>query len=128
MKARIVIAVACLLLGGLAGNFIARYGALGHEHTRSVMGLEQFHVERLAEAARTGHCQRYAQERDRLLQLQDELIEAFPLAYAQDADFHTRADALGSAVQNAHVEAAACPAASLKVKPIREACNACHRL
>ena len=128
MKLRLVIAILCLLMGGLAGSAATRYAARSHQHTRAVMALAQIHLDRLEAAARAGQCMRLEEERGRLGFVHEELIQAFPLAYGQDADFHTRTDALGSAVRDARTEATDCAAAVARVKPIREACEACHRL
>ena len=128
MRTRIVIAILCLLVGGLAGNAVARYSEQRHQHTRAVMWLAQIHLDRLAANAAAGQCQRFDEERGRLGQMQEELIQAFPLAYRQDADFRTRADGLGSAVRNAGTVSTNCAAAMTQVKPIRDACEACHRL
>jgi cytochrome c556 len=128
MTLRIVIAVLCLLLGGLVGSSVARHFAQRHQHARAVMWLAQIHLDRLETAARAAQCQRFEDEGTRLGVLQEELLLAFPLAYQQEAEFRTRADALGSAVRNARMVGSECAAAFTQVKPIRDACEACHRL
>ena len=128
MKSRIAIAVLCLLVGGLVGNSAARFSEHQHQHARAVMWLAQIHLDRLTADTRPGQCQAFDTERRRLGPLQEELIQAFPLAYRQDADFHARADALDSAVRNARTVGADCAAAETVIKPIRDACVACHHL
>jgi cytochrome c556 len=128
MKTRILIAVLCLLVGALVGSGVARYSAQRHQHTRAVMWLTQIHLDNLATEARVGQCQSFDEERGRLGRLQEELIQAFPLAYRQDADFRSKADALGSAARNARSVGTDCAAAMAQVKSIRGACEACHRL
>jgi cytochrome c556 len=128
MKARVVLAVLWLLLGGLIGTSVARFAAQRHQHARAVMWLAQIHVDRMATAARAGQCTAYEEERGSLSFVQAELLKAFPLAYHQDVDFRTRADALGSAVQNARIDGTDCSVAMTRIKPIQDACEACHRL
>jgi len=123
----IMIAVLCLLLGVFLGNGMARMTARRHQHTRAVMGLAQFHLESLAAAARTGDCPSFTQQRQHLLLVYDELLQAFPLAYAQDAEFHTRADALRQALQTSEGPAASCARAAADSKSIADACEDCHR-
>ena len=127
MAKGIIIAVLCLLLGAFLGNGIARMTAQRHQHTRAVMGLAQFHLDRLTAAAKTGECPSFNQERERLLWVYDELLQAFPLAYAQAAEFHTRADALRHALQTTDGPARSCASAGADTKTIRDACEACHR-
>jgi len=126
MARTILFAAALLLIGGVLGNGIARYSARQHQHTRAVMALAQFHLDRLAQAARAGQCPDFGQERERLSRVYDELLQAFPLTLAQDPEFRKRADALRDAVQgptpmhdcsNAHADA----------KAIGDACEECHR-
>ena len=128
MKERIVIALVCLLAGGFAGSWVARYSAHRHQHALSVMWLAQFHLQRLATAADARQCPIVNEERDRLAQLQVELRQAFPLAYRQDADFRTRADALESAEHPVQPLGNDCAAAVNQVHAIKDACDGCHRL
>jgi hypothetical protein len=125
MPRRILFAAALLLLGAILGSAIARYSARQHQHSRAVMALAQFHLDRLASASQRGQCTEFALERERLGRVYDELLQAFPLAYAQDAEFHTRADALHAALMPAEGAGGGCAAAS--VKRIRDACDDCHR-
>ena len=127
MKLRIVLCVLCLLLGGLAGSSLADHFARRHQHQRAVMWLAQLHLDRMTAAARAGKCQDYDTERSRLGFAQEELVLAFPLAYGQEADFRTQADALGKAVQNARVEGTACSGVQTRLQPIHDACEGCHR-
>ena len=127
MKTRIVLSVLCLLLGGLAGSTLARHFAQRHQHARGVMWLAQIHLDRMTAAARVGHCQDYEAERLRLGVVQEELVLAFPLAYRQETTFRSQADAFASAVQNARMQANACSGAETRIKPIHDACEACHR-
>ena len=127
MAKTIIIAVLCLLLGGFVANSIARYTAQQHQHTRSVMGLAQFHLAQFSAAARDGQCSSGNQERERLGSVYLELLQAFPLAYAQDSEFHARADALQTALQSSAGAAGSCAGALAQEKAIREACDACHR-
>jgi len=122
----ILFATACVLLGALVGGTVARYSARQHQHTRAVMALAQFHLDRLEMAAQRAQCPDYALELQRLGRVYDELLQAFPLAYAQDAEFHRRADALRDALQPLAGAAADCTAAA-GVKRVRDACEECHR-
>src|SRR5665213_1044426 len=123
----IMVAVLCLMLGAFLGNGVARMTAQRHQHTRAVMGLAQFHLDRLAAAAKGGACPDFNQQREYLLRVYGELLQAFPLAYAQDAQFHTRADALRDALQTPAGAAQTCANALADVKTIDDACEACHR-
>jgi len=107
------------------GNSVARYVQRQHQHTRSVMTLAQFHLDRLASAARAGQCQSFELERERLRRLYDELQQAFPLSLEQDAEFRKRAEALRSTL-DASASAPACSNAGAEVKSIRDACDDCH--
>jgi hypothetical protein len=127
MARGIIIAVLGVLLGVFLGNGIARITARHHQHTRAIMGLAQFHLERLRAAASGGACARFNQERERLLQMDDELLQAFPLAYAQDTEFHSRADALREALQKADGTEGHCAGAVASGKSIDDACEDCHR-
>jgi hypothetical protein len=122
----ILFAAACVLLGALLGSTLARYSARQHQHTRAVMALAQFHLDRLELAAQRAQCPEYELERQRLGRVHEELLQAFPLAYAQDEEFHRRADALRDALQPIPAAAADCASAA-GVKRIRDACDDCHR-
>jgi hypothetical protein len=123
----IMVAVLCLMLGAFLGNSVARMTAQRHRHTRAVMGLAAFHLDRLAAAARSGECPAFNQQRDYLLAVYGELLQAFPLAYAQDAEFHTRADTLRDAIQTPAGDTRNCANGAADVKKIDDACEACHR-
>jgi hypothetical protein len=127
MARGIVMAVLGLMLGAFLGNGIARSTAQRHQHTRAVMGLAQFHLERLTAAAKSGECASFNQQRERLLQVYDELLQAFPLAYTQDREFHLRADALQQALRHGDGTAGSCTGAVADSKTIADACEACHR-
>ncbi len=128
MLKMILFAAACLLLGALIGSTVARYSARQHQHTRAVMALAQFHLDRLEAAAQRAQCADYALELQRLGRLYEELLQAFPLAYAQDQEFHRRADALRDALQPSGGAAAGCAAtAAAGLKRVRDACDECHR-
>ncbi|HEY2416432.1 MAG TPA: hypothetical protein VGH84_00815 [Steroidobacteraceae bacterium] len=122
----IMVAVLCLLLGAFLGNSLTRMTARRHQHTRSVMGLAQFHIDRLDAAAQSGDCANFNRQREYLLAVYGELLQAFPLAYAQDTEFHKRADALRDALQPAQA-AGTCSTAVADVKKIGDACEDCHR-
>ena len=126
MAKLILFAAGVLILGVVIGNGVARYTAQRHQHTRAVMALAQFHLEHLAAAARNGQCPDFLQERERLQRVRDELLQAFPLAYAQDAEFRTRAVALESALQSAGGPAHDCASAGADAKKIHDACDDCH--
>jgi|SRR5579863_9870309 cytochrome c556 len=127
MLKTMLFATACVLLGVLLGGTVARYNARQHQHTRAVMALAQFHFDRLEAAAQRAQCPEYALELQRLGRVYEELLQAFPLAYAQDAQFHRRADALRDALQPVGW-AADCPAAGAAgIKRVRDACDECHR-
>jgi hypothetical protein len=123
----IIGAVLCLMLGAFLGNSVARMTAQRHQHTRAVMGLAHFHLDRLEAAAASGQCPAFNQQRDDLLAVYGELLQAFPLAYAQDAEFHTRADALRDALQPPAGAARSCANSAADVKKIGDACDDCHR-
>ena len=127
MKSRLVIAVLCLLLGGIMGSMVAHQYAQRHPHARAVMWLAQVHLDRMSAAARAGQCQDFESERLRLGVVQEELRLAFPLAYRQEADFRKQADAFAAAVRDARAPSNACNGAEALTKPIQDACKACHR-
>jgi hypothetical protein len=126
MAKTLLFAAALLLAGALIGGEAVRYNAARHRHTRAVMALQDFHLGRLDAALRAGHCQEAGLERERLGRVFDELLQAFPLAYAQDREFHKRADALHSALQPNPGGAGACPEIGVDVKKIGDACDDCH--
>jgi len=69
MARTILFAVAMLLLGAAISNGITRYIAQQHQHTRAVMVLAQFHLDRLSTAAKAGQCSTFAEERERLFRI-----------------------------------------------------------
>jgi hypothetical protein len=123
----IMVAVLSLMLGAFLGNGLARMTARRHQHTRAVMGLAQFHLDRLEAAAKSGDCRGFNRQREYLLTVYGELLQAFPLAYAQDEEFHKRADALRDALQMPAQAAGNCSNAAADVKKIGDACEDCHR-
>ena len=127
MAKTILFAAALLLLGAIAGNGIARYSAAQHRHTRAVMTLAQFHFDRLSAAAKAGQCSAFVEERERLFRVYGELILAFPKTYAQDAEFHKRAEALRDAVHPDLAATGECSTATADVKKIDDACDGCHQ-
>lgn len=127
MAKTILFAAALLLLGALAGNGAARYSAAQHRHTRAVMTLAQFHFDRLSAAAKAGQCSAFVEERERLFRIYGELVLAFPKTYAQDQEFHKRAEGLRDAVHPDLAATGECSAAAADVKKIDDACDACHQ-
>ena len=127
MAKTILFAAALLLLGAIAGNGIARYSAAQHQHTRAVMALAHFHLDRLSAAAQAGQCSAFVEERERLFRVYGELILAFPKTYAQDAEFHKRAEALRDAVHPDLAASSECGTAVADAKKIDDACDACHQ-
>jgi cytochrome c556 len=127
MVKSILFAAAFLLMGALAGNALTRFSAAQHQHTRAVMTLAQFHFDRLSNAAKAGQCSTFVEERERLFRIYGELLEAFPKAYAQDAEFHKRADALRAAVHPDLGATGECSTAVADAKKIDQACDACHQ-
>jgi cytochrome c556 len=127
MAKTIVFAAAVFLMGAVAGNGIARYSAAQHRHTRAVMALAQFHFERLSAAANSGQCGAFVEERERLFRVYGELLQAFPKAYAQDAEFHKRAEALRAAVHPDLGATGECSSVGADVKRIDDACDSCHQ-
>jgi hypothetical protein len=125
MAGKLLIAAMLLLVGGLVGNSLARYAASRHRHARAVMTLAQFHLNGLRAAARSGSCPALRAERERLLRAYDELVQAFPLAYAQDEEFRQRAEALRVAARGEN--AANCTDAARVVSAIARTCEDCHR-
>jgi hypothetical protein len=127
MAKTILLAVAMLLIGGTISSTVTRYNARQHQHTRAVMVLAQFHLARLTDAAKAGQCSSFVEERERLFRIYGELLEAFPKAYAQDAEFHKRAEALRSAVHPDLAATGECSSANDDAKKIDDACEECHR-
>lgn len=127
MAKTILFAIALLLAGGVAGNSLARYVQAQHKHTRAVMNLAAFHLDRLSNAAKAGQCPTFVAERERLFRISDELLDAFPKAYAEDAEFHKRADALRQALHPDNAATAECGTAAADAKKIGDACEDCHR-
>jgi len=125
MAKTILFAVALLLLGALAGNEVARYAAGRHQPARSVMRLAQFHFDRLSTIVKSGQCKDLPVQRERLVGIYSEILEAFPLAYAQDPEFRKRADGLRDILRSQQSDAAGCT--SEGIKQIDDACEACHR-
>ena len=115
-----------LVFGVVIGNGVTRYVQRQHQHTRSVMTLAQFHLNRLEAAAQAGQCTGFELERARLRRVLDELQQAFPLSLEQDAEFRKRAEALRSAL-GATNAATNCASAGVEAKGIRDACDDCHR-
>jgi hypothetical protein len=127
MAKTILFAVAMLLLGAAISNGITRYNATQHQHTRAVMVLAQFHLDRMSAAAKAGQCGTFVEERERLFRIYGELLAAFPKAYAQDAEFHKRAEALRSTVHPDLAAIGECSSAAEDAKKIDDACQECHR-
>ena len=127
MAKTILLAVAMLLIGGTISSTVTRYNARQHAHTRAVMVLAQFHLDRLTTAANAGLCSSFVEERERLFRIYGELLEAFPKAYAQDAEFHKRAEALRNAVHPDLAATGECSSANDDAKKIDDACDECHR-
>jgi len=127
MVKTILFAVAMLLLGAAISSALMRYNAQRHQHTRAVMVLAQFHLGRLSTAAKAGQCSAFAEERERLFSVYGELLEAFPKAYAQDAEFHKRAEAFGTATHPDPAATSECGSATQDAKKIDDACERCHR-
>ncbi|MFO1265400.1 MAG: hypothetical protein U1F67_00510 [Rubrivivax sp.] len=125
MARKILTAVFLLLLGGLAGNGIARYAQGRHQHPRAVMVLAQFHLQALRAAVAGGQCPAVTEERARLVQMHAELVRAFPLAYRQDADFRRFADAMRATAQG--TGAVDCAHAAADARAIATTCEDCHR-
>lgn len=127
MAKTVLFAVAMLLVGATISNGITRYIARQHEHTRAVMVLAGFHLDRLSTAAKAGQCSTFVEERERLFRVYGELLQAFPKAYAQDTEFHKRAEALRSAVHPDLASTGECSNAIDDAKKIDDACDECHR-
>jgi len=131
MSRTLILAVLALMIGTAVGSGVANALAQRHQHTRAVMWLLQFHLDEAAAAARAGDCQRLSAERARLGRLYEELLQAFPDAYRQDARFRTRADALrdaaADAAQTNGVAGTGCSDEAATLKRLRDACDACHR-
>ncbi len=127
MSRTLILAVLCLIFGAVLGSSVSNYLAQRHQHTRAVMWLSQYHLDRAVAAARAHQCERLSEERMSLVQVYQELRQAFPVAYAQDAQFRARADALKDAAQPSGTPAIDCADAGAAIKRIRDACDACHR-
>ncbi len=127
MAKTILFAAAFLILGALVGNGVERYSVSQHKHTRAVMNLAAFHSGRLSDAAKAGQCPTFVAERERLFRISDELLDAFPKAYAEDTEFHKRADALRAAIHPANGTGSDCGTAVADAKKIDDACDDCHR-
>jgi hypothetical protein len=124
MAKNIFIAIACLLLGAVIGNGIARYTEKQHQQTRAVMRLAQWHLDRLNAVA--GQCKWAEGDREKLDYLAGEIATVFPLAYAQEVVFRKYADELTRAVTDPPL-APTCKQMTGRADAIREACDACHR-
>lgn len=124
MARKLIAAAFLLLLGGLAGNGIARYLQGRHQRPRAVMVLAQFHLQALRAAVASRQCRAVVEERQRLVQMQVELVQAFPLAYGQDAEFRRYADAMRATAQGKG--AVDCADAAADVRAIGAACEDCH--
>jgi hypothetical protein len=114
------------LLGGFVGNAVTRAMAQRHQHTHAVMWLADFHLRRLQAPGVGSSCQGAAGEITSLRFLQGELPQAFPLLYVQDAEFRTRAEALGIALKDDSA-GGDCAAVAKQMKRIEAACDECHR-
>jgi len=125
MVKTLLFAAALLLSGAFAGNEVARFAAARHQPARAVMLLAKFHLDRLSAAVKSGQCGTVPQERERLLEIYKEIPAAFPMTYAQDARFRSRADDLRNAVHAELQMSGDCSSAG--VKDIDDACEACHR-
>lgn len=123
----LVLAVLCAVLGAFVGSSITSAVAQRHQHTHAVMWLAQFHLQRLRTAGPAPSCQSMRGELTSLRQLQGELVQAFPALYQQDATFRSRADALGTALQEGTAAGAECVAPAEQLKKIEAACDDCHR-
>lgn len=142
----VIALVAGAIAGGFAGNSIAHRLEAPHHHPRAVMHLLGFHRDRLDAASQAGNCAAVESERARLTFLQQEIVWAFPKAYAQEADFKKDADALGNVLQSINSEVAAagtvpaataapaaaapgsCPNAAAQYKKIYDTCEDCHKV
>lgn len=124
MGKNLVLAALLLLVGGLAGFAAARRAEDAHRHPRAVMTLARFHLEKLREAAGARQCAAVQRERDSLLHVYAEMLQAYPLAYAQDAGFRQHADALKLAAEGGDAQ---CADADRGVHAVMAACDQCHR-
>jgi hypothetical protein len=61
------------------------------------------------------------------MRIDEELLQAFPLAYAQDSEFHSRADALRDALQSPVRAGSSCPDARADARRVHDAREECHR-
>ena len=123
----ILFAIALLLFGATADNGLTRYLTAPHRHARAVMTLAQFHFDRLATAAKSGQCAEFVEQRERLFRVYAEMLDAFPKTYAQDPEFHKRAEAFRAAVHPDLAAVGECGSAAADAKHIDEACDACHQ-
>jgi hypothetical protein len=127
MAKALILAALCLVSGAILGSGVSRFLAQRHQHTRAVMWLAQFHLERAEAAAREHQCQYLIEQRVRLQNLYEELIQAFASEYAADAQFRARADALQKAVLSGADPTLECADPLAAVRRIRDACDDCHR-
>jgi hypothetical protein len=127
LKRTLVLAFICVAFGGLVGSGISRALAQQDKQPHAVMWLSQAHMLRLASAASERSCQSLQGELDSLRFMQGEIQLAFPAEFKQEAEFRARAAALRTALDGVGPIGTDCTAAPPKLKPIREACDACHR-
>jgi hypothetical protein len=127
MKRTLVLLVASALLGAVVGAGVTRALARRHQHARAVMWLAQYHLQGLDAAVASQSCPGFRAQLGSLRFVHGELLQAFPLAVAQDAEFGARAAALQSALQAAAADGSECTAMSPQARRIRDACDACHR-
>ena len=127
MKRTLVWACICVAFGGLVGSGISRALAQQDKQPHAVMWLTQAHMLRLAFAASEHSCQSVQDELGSLRFMQGEIQQAFPAEFKHETEFRVRAAALRTALDGVGAIGADCTAALQKLKPIREACDACHR-
>jgi len=126
-----MVAVLCAILGAVVGIRVSDAVARRHQHQRAVMSLLAFHAHGMDGAVQAHACANLGAELDSLRHLQRELLLAFPVPYAQDAQFRARADGLASALQKASaLQGAArntdCRITPNQLQPIGTACEDCH--
>lgn len=118
--------IAALVLGGALGALLAQRSIHQRQQGLAVMWLLQWHTDALQTATQKLDCAAAQRATARLKVMADELTQVFPLADAQDANFHDGIERLQNA-SAPQVEANVCMAMSETLKHIRAACADCHR-
>ena len=126
MKKLLFLFVAALVLGGALGALLAQHSIHQRQQGLAVMWLLQRHTDALQAATQKQDCSAAQQAISRINMMADEVAQVFPLANAQDANFHQGIERLQQASAQ-RTEVNVCAAMNEALKRIRTACADCHR-